>query len=513
MSSLKKTAIFITIITLGSKLLGFGREITLAYFYGTSYVVDSYLIATSVPTIFFGWLNSVGVSYTPIYSDIRANLGDDKSKRFTNNLISIVLVIAVLCAVLGLIFSKQIVSIIAPGFDVEAYNMTISFLKVSIWIIIFTSTTQIFTAYLNCNNKFVQSNTSNLAISATQMAVIFASGLLGDYVLIYGVLLSNILYFLILYVLSDKNGLKFKFEAHFSPEIKKAFIIAGPIFISSMIMQINTFVDKMFASQLNEGSIAALNYSSIIKQFVFYIFSIAVTTMIYPILSQYIAENNIKRVKEVFSKGLNIIIILFVPITIGAIILSEPAITFVYERGQFGHDSTLMTSSAFTMYSIGLLPLATRDVITKVFYSMQDTKSNLYIGIIAVLSNVLLNAILIKPMGHSGLALATSLSSFITLPLFFIVLRNKLGGLGLKNSLILFLKSCISGLAMGLVVYYGYEFISSYSGNGSITLLLNIIATVCVGGLTYFVLMMVMKVNEMEIFTDIIHDIFIKLKR
>lgn len=507
MSSHKKTAILITIITLGSKLLGFGREIVLAYFYGTSYIVDSYLIATSVPTIFFGWLNSVGVSYTPIYSEIRAKLGNDRSKSFTNNLVSIVLVISVLCAVLGLIFSKQIVSIIAPGFDVEAYNLTVSFLKVSIWVIIFTSTAQILTAYLNCNNRFVQSNISNLAISSTQMAVIFASGLLGDYVLIYGVLLSNILYFIILHILSGKSGLNFKFEARFSPEIKKAFIIAGPIFISSMIMQINTFVDKMFASQLNEGSISALNYSSIIKQFVFYIFSIAVTTMIYPILSQYIAKNNIKRVKEVFSKGLNIIIILFVPITIGAIILSEPAITFVYERGQFGHNSTLMTASAFIMYTIGLLPMAVRDVITKVFYSMQDTKSNLYIGIIAVVTNVLLNALLIKPMGHSGLALATSLSSFITLPLFFIFLRKKLGGLGLKNTLTVLLKSCISGSVMGLVVYYIYKLATNFVGNGSIALLINIIISVCAGGLTYFILMIVMKVKEMDIFTDIIKDI------
>jgi len=513
MSSFKKTAIIITIITLGSKLLGFGREILLAYFYGTSYIVDSYLMAAAIPDVLFGWLGSIGIAFTPIYSNIRTNIGEDNSRKFTNNLISIVFVISFLCSILALIFCRQIVSIVAPGFEAESYDLTVGFLKVSLWMIIFTSSSQIFAAYLNCNNNFVQSNISNLVISVTQMAVIFISGLCGEYILIYGVLISHIMRLMILYIFSKKNGLEYKFEAKISPEIKKAFIISIPIFISSMIMQINFFVDKMFASQLNEGSIAALNYSDIIKQFLFYVFSIAVTTIIYPILSQCIAENNIMKVKEIFSKGLNIIIILFVPITIGAIILARPAITFVYERGMFGHDSTIMTSSAFVMYTIGLLPLVIRDIITKVFYSMQDTKSAMYIGILAVTSNIVLNMLLIKSLGHSGLAMATSLSSIITLPLFFIVLRKKIGSLGLKNSSILFLKSCIAGVVMGMVVYYGYDIISAMFGNGKIYLFLEIIITAFIGGLIYFALMIILKVKEMEYFTNIISDVIRKIER
>lgn len=511
MSSLKKTAILITIITLGSKLLGFGREILLAYFFGTSYLVDSYLMATAIPTIYFGWINSVGVSYTPIYSNIRANSGLESSKHFTNNLVSIVLVASLIFATGGLFLSKQLVGLSAPGFGAEAFTQTLRFLKVSIWTIVFTSVAQIFTAYLNCNNRFIQSNITNLVISSTQILVIFFCGIFGDNILIYGVFISHLLHMLLLFVFSEKNELEYKFEIKVSSEIKDAFIIAVPIFVSSMIMQINTFVDKMFASQLNEGSIAALNYSAIIKQFIFYIFSIAITTMIYPMLSKYIAENNFSKAKEILSKGLNIIIILFVPITIGAIILAEPAITFVYERGQFGHDSTLMTSSAFIMYTIGLLPLAIREVITKVFYSMQDTKSTLYIGIIAVVSNVILNTILIKPMGHSGLALATSLSSIITLPLFFIILRKKIGKLGMKYSMLLFVKSCIASAVMGLIVYYSYLRIGSVLPAGNLFIILKIALASALGGLVYFVLMIIMRVEETKIFTDIIKGIIKKI--
>lgn len=513
MSSLKKTAIIITIITLGSKLLGFGREIVLAYFYGTSYIVDVYLMASSIPGIVFGWLTTIAVSYTPIYTDIRSNLGEERSHRFTNNLISIVICCAIVCVLFGLIFSKQIVYITAPGFKGEAYNLTVRFLKVSLWTIIFNSIVQILTAYLNCNNKFIQSNISTLVISSTQLAVIFVSGLFGEHILIYGILFSSILHLIIVYIFSNKNGFRYKFEIKKTPEIEKAFIIVVPIFISSMIMQINTFVDKMFASQLVEGSIAALNYSAIIRAFIFYIFTMAITTMIYPMLSQSIAENNMNRVKDIFSKGINIIIILFVPITIGAIILSEPAISFVYERGEFSHASTIMTSTAFVMYTIGLLALALRDVITKVFYSLQDTKSTMYVGIVAVMLNIVLNMILIKPLGHNGLALATSLSELITLPLFFILLRKKIGNIGLKDSLVLFIKASIAGIFMGIVVYFSYKYFSTILGTGRIYMLLIIVITSCLGGLLYFILMVVMKVKEMEFFTDIIKDVVRKIKR
>lgn len=513
MSSLKKTALIITIITLCSKLLGFGREIVLAYFYGTSYIVDAYLIAGAIPGILFGWINTISVSYIPIYTEIKVHSGNEKSNRFTNNIITMVSIISLICILFGIIFSKQIIDIMAPGFEGETYTLTVSFIKVYIWSVVVTSLVQVFISYLNCNNKYFQSSISTLALSSIQMIVIFISGITNEQILIFGILISNIAQFFILYFFSNRNGLKYKFLIEKTPELKKAFIIAGPIFIGSMIMQINTFVDKVFASQLVEGSIAALNYSSIIRGFIFYVFSIAITTMIYPILSQYISEDNYNQVKDIFSKGINIIIILFVPITIGAIILSEPAITFVYERGKFGSDSTIMTTSAFVMYAIGLLSLAIRDVITKVFYSMQDTKPTMYLGAITVFLNIILNMILIKPLAHTGLALATSLSEIITLPLFFIILRKKIGSIGLKNTFTLFIKSCMASLVMGAVVYFCYNYVSPLLGSSNIMLLVSIAIAAFIGGMIYFVLMLAMKVKEMDFFTGLIKDVVGRIKR
>lgn len=511
MSSIKKTAILITVITLCSKLLGFGREILLAYYYGTSYIVDVYLMAVAIPIMLFGWLSSISFSYIPLYTDIRTNVGENRASDFTNNLISLIFIFSMISSVLGVIFSKQIVSIAAPGFTGDTYDLTVKFFNVIVWSVVFLSTVEILIAYLNCNNKFLLSNLSNLIISSVQMASIFISVLLGKEILIYGALFSHVIHLIVLIVISKNNGLNYKIEIKRTSEIDRAFIMVIPIFVSSMTSQINIFVDKMFASKLIEGSISALNYSSILRQFLSFMFSIAITTMIFPMLSQSIAENNIVKLKEITSKSINIIIILFVPLTIGAILLAEPAITFVYERGEFMQSSTIMTTKAFMMYSIGLLPIALSEVVTKVFYSLKDSKSTMYIGMIGVIINIILNTVLIKPLGHVGLALATSLSIMLSLPLFFIILKNKIGNLGLKNSLTIFIKSLISAIIMGIVVYFGYRAFALYIGTGKLQILLNIIITVSLGGIAYFGIMVIMGVEEMKVFINIIIDIKNKL--
>lgn len=508
MSNIKKTAIIITIISLGSKLLGFLREVLLAYFYGTSYIVDAYLMALSIPAIVFGWVTSLAVSYTPIFMDLRIKSGEDKALKFTNNIISIAVTISLFCALFGIVFSKQLVAIAAPGFEGEAYNLTNQFVKISVFSIAFTVVVQILTSYLNCNDKFILSNISTLVVSSTQLLVIFLSSKLGKEVLIYGTVLSNMVQLLVLYIFSSKNGFGFKYELSITPEIKKSFIILGPIFISSMLSQINAFVNKIFASGLVEGSISALNYSGILRTFIHYIFTVALTTLIYPMLSKSMAENDMTSVKKIVSKSINLVIILFIPMTVGAILLSKPAISFVYERGVFGSDSTAMTAIALQMYLLGLSAFALKDILTKVFYAMQDTKAVMYISILTVGSCIMLSIILVNPMKHAGLALATSLSEIVTLPLFFYYLRARLGGFGLKNSLSILIKSAVSSAMMGFAVFFIFRYLSSILSVGKIFTLLSMGISAATGAGIYLVLMILMKVEEMGIFTGLIKDVW-----
>jgi putative peptidoglycan lipid II flippase len=508
MSSTKKTALLITIIVLCSKLIGFTREIILAYFYGTSHVVDAYLMAYAIPSIVFGWIISLSVTYTPIYTDVRVKLGEDKSIKFTNNIISIAVTLSLASAVLGIIFSSQIVNLAAPGFEGKVYELTDKFVKVSVLSVIFNVFAQILIAYLNCDEKFVLSNLSGLAVSSTQLLIIYLSSKAGIEVLKYSLVLPYLFQLAILYIFSTKNGYRFKFELKITPEIKQAFAILAPIFISSMISQINGFINKIFASGLVEGSISSLNYSITIRRFIYDIFSIAITTMIYPMISKGIANNDKDGVKNMVTKAINIVIILFIPITVGGILLSKQAVYFIYERGQFGSQSTQMTSLALQMYFLGLSALVLRDILTKVFYSMKDTKISLYLNLVTVGLCIVFSASLVKPMAHGGLALASSLSEIITLPLFFIILRKRLGNLGMRNSLFIFIKSSVSSFIMGISVYFIIGYMNSILGTAKLFTLLSIAISAAIGALIYLIIMKLMKVKEMDYFMDIIKAMF-----
>lgn len=511
MSNFKSTAIVITLITILCKCFGFVREMAIAYFFGTSNIVDAFLMAVAIPGIFFGWLGTISIAYTPKLTEIKHNMGLKESQKYSNNLLTFILILCSICIVITLIFRKQFINFAAPGFNEETFNLTYNFLLISIFSIIFQRSAGIFTSFLNCNGKFLKSNISGLVVSSSQIIVIVIAGITANVqALIYSIIISAILQFVILLYFSKQENFIYKPRLKFDNNIKSTMIFVIPIFISSMIMQINTFVDKSFASSLAVGSISALNYADKIKVFLVSIFSIAIVTIIYPVLSKAVSEKRMDDLKRIVYKAINMILILFMPLTAGALLLARPAMTVIYMRGQFDATSLNMTVIAFIMYAIGIMFIALRDVITRVFYSLQDTKSTLVVGIIAVSLNIVLNFVLVGPMGHAGLALSTSISAICSIPLFLFFLRKKIGSLGLTKSAKILFKATVATLVMAVAVYVINRYFTGIS-EGTLYSLISIIVSAIVGATMYYLLMVWMKVEEMNAVTEVFRKIKAKV--
>lgn len=503
MKKVKSTAILITVIAVMCKLMGFLREIILAHTYGTSYVLDAYLTSTMIPGVYFGWLTSVSISYIPMYFEVQNNKGHKEVDRFTNSLLSLSFIVSLLCVVIGVLFANRLVSISAPGFSGEVYYLTVHYFRIAMLIIVTTVPVKIFTAYLNCNSKFISSNLSTLVISLTQIIVIFISRKVGAEIMIIGVVLADYIQLTILYVFSKKVGYRYRFEIKITKEFKTLLRMTIPVFVSSMFVEISSFFDQIFASYLDEGSISALHYAITVRKFIYYVFSIAITTMIFPILSKSIANNDIVKAKFYLVKCINLIIILFMPITIGAIVLSVPAISFIYQRGEFDINSTMLTVYPFLMYTIGLLPIAIREVITKMFYSIKDTKFVTKVSIVSIFLNIVLNFLLVKNLKHTGLAIASTLSIALILPLLLKELVIKVGNFITKNMVYVFLKSTIASFVMGFLVYILYSYFNNFL---CWTNYLSLILCSVLGGVIYFALMLILRVEELlQIKSDIIH--------
>ena len=288
--------------------------------------------------------------------------------------------------------------------------------------------------------------------------------------------------------------------------------LVGPVLIGVAVTQINTIVDRTIASTLVEGSISALSYANKLNQFVMGMFIVSISSVVYPMLSKLSTENNKVEFNKSIVTATSTVILLVIPISVGAIILSKPIVKVLFQRGAFDDRAAYMTSVALVFYSIGMIGFGLRDILGKVFYSLQDTKTPMINGAIAMGLNIILNISFVKftNMQLAGLALATSISALVTVALLFINLRIKIGPFGGRHVLSVFLKAVISALLMALVTYFAYKNIANIFGVGMVKEIITLGLSILAGALTYGICVIIFKVDEVNL---IINTLRKKLKK
>lgn len=494
-----KTALIVMIATLASKILGFAREVLLGSTYGASAITDAYLISITVPTILFASLaGAIGTTYIPIYSEIKNRYDNSKGLLFTNNILNLVAIVSIVVSVIGITCARPIVSLIAIGFDPETLDLAVKFSRITFPMVIFIGLTYVFIGYLQSNNKFLAPALINIPNNLILIIVLAMSNLFGINGLIFGTLLGSLFQVLILIPSLKSNGFKYKFLISLSdPYIQKVGLLAFPVVIGMAVQQINTLVDRMLASGLVEGSISALNFANKLNGFVYGVFSISITTVIYPLLSDLISKDKLAKLKDIFTKSINVITILMLPITVGSIVLRLPVVSVLFERGHFDHQATTMTASALLFYSLGMVFFGYRDVLNRVYYSLQDTKTPMVNGIIAVLMNIVINLILVQYLQHSGLALATSITAGLTTLLLFLNLKRKIGNIGGKGIVIVFFKALIASILMGVIVSFADHTFSNIEYQISwVFQLIKLLGDILIGVIVYAGVLILLRVEE-----------------
>ena len=273
--------------------------------------------------------------------------------------------------------------------------------------------------------------------------------------------------------------------------------IALPVILGASVNQINVLVDRTLASGLAIGGISALNYANRIDGFVQGMVVASISTVMYPMNSKMAAEGNIKGLKSSVSEAINLINLLVIPATVGAMLFAEPIVNLLFGRGAFDLEALTMTTSALFFYSIGMLGYGLRQIISRAFYSMQDTKTPVINASIAVVINIILNLVLSRFLGIGGLALATSISALICTGLLFISFRKKMGAFGLKDMVISGIKIISASLVMGMVARLTNQLLQKY-----VSADLALLVAIGIGAGIYFVMILFMKIKEVDNMVD-----------
>ena len=489
------------IITLLSKIFGFGRDITLSYFYGASNISDAYLISRTIPTVLFGFIGtSLITAYIPMLSKIELSSSKEAGHKYTSNLINILVVIIGLIFILVFTFAEGLVNIFASGFQGDTLNIAVSFTRISLMGMFFTVLVSIFSGYLQIKDNFITPAAMGLPLNGIIIVSIIASSKGNIFILPLGTLMAIAIQFIILMISAKRQGYKHHLIFDFKDSrLKETLFIAIPVIIGVSVNQINILVDRTIASTISVGGISALNYASRLNEFIQALFVMSIITVIYPSLSKMITSNNIEGLKQTIKESISIIMIFVLPITVGSMIFANEFIEILFGRGAFDVQALNMTTSALFFYSMGMLGFGLREILSRGFYALQDTKTPMKNAAIGMALNIFLNIVLSRYLGIGGLALATSISATFTTFLLFINLRRKIGAFGMKQIVTSFMKIFIASISMGIIARFSFTYLITKLGQTT-----SLITAICIGATAYFIIILFLRIEDVDTFVKII---------
>ena len=407
------------------------------------------------------------------------------------------------------ILSPYIVKLVAHGFEGEQFKLAVQMMRIGLPVVICTGLAGVFRGYLQSESMFMEYSVSQFPYN---FAYIFYLLILSSFFGIKGLMVTSVLavfaQFLIQIPGARNTGFKYRLIINFKDEyIKRILHLVLPVLIGVSINDLNNIIDRSLASTLVEGSISALNYATRLNSFVLGILFQQYQQFYF---RYYQGKQQVKHliVLKTIRDGVNIILIITIPATVGMIVLAEPIVKVVFERGAFDAVATQMTSQALIFYTLGLVGTAMRIFLEKVFYSLKDTKTPMINGLVAVGLNIVLNFIFIGSMAHRGLALATSISVTMATLYLFYILYKKINGYYAAEIIKCSLKSIFASLIMAVIVQVCYSFlIKRFTGSSIIELLVLLISTALGAGI-YFIILYLLKVEELIWLISIIRKKF-----
>jgi putative peptidoglycan lipid II flippase len=412
MSSLKRTALWITLLALLVKLSGFLRESIIAKQFGANEYTDGYLLAfsfiTLVLAVISGGFNNV---FLPLYIQ-KKKKDPEAAEKNANGIMNATVAIFLIVTIIGYFFVPSFVPIIFGNMTPTTEAVAVKITQIFFLFMGAIALNGILDSYLQGRRIFVPSQISKLL--ATLMGALFAllfSHVWGIYSLAYGFVFGIILGIVLMFFYLQKNGYRWSPTFAVDKEFRQTFLVLlVPSLLNSLVGQMNMFIDKMFASGTIEGAVTYLNNASLLVSIPHTIYGTTIAAIIFTLLSEQVDDQ--RKFQQTFFTGMELSLMTLMPIAVGLLFVGDAAISFVYERGRFTAEDTHNTYIALLFYLPLIITQGLQYIVSKSMYAQGKTAIVLRISVTTIALNTLLNYLFVKSFGYPGLALSSSLVSF-----------------------------------------------------------------------------------------------------
>ncbi|MFN2612983.1 MAG: murein biosynthesis integral membrane protein MurJ [Solirubrobacterales bacterium] len=502
---LARSTAFFSLATSLSRVAGLVREIVAASYFGVRGPMSAFTIAFQVPNLVRSLFADAAIqaAFVPVFTEQLEKGNKREAFRLASTLIFAVTMVLGAITALFVLLAPVVMPIFAPGFDGEIKDLTINLSRILFPILIMLGMTGMVVGVLNSYDRFAAFAISpffwNVAIIAVLVAL--APAFPEDkriYAYAIGVLVGTAVQLAIPAWDLRHTPFRFKLEFSWTPEVKRVLLLMLPVTLSLGLINFNLLINSFFGTLVSDEAPAAIDKAFRIYMLPQGIFSVAVSTVVFPTLARYAARGEIDRLRSTMANGMRQIVLLLIPAAAAILVLSEPMIRLVYQRGEFDASQTHIVAVALFWFAFSLPFNGLFLLQTRTFFSLQKPWVPTWISGVNLAITAIIALLLYEPFGVGGIVASTAIATAVSVFLQATLLRRQLGGMELGRFLdtaarILLASACLAGVSF--VVWNGLD---SALGRGIGGQSLSMLVALSAGAAVYFVVARALRIAEVE---------------
>jgi putative peptidoglycan lipid II flippase len=535
-TSVARSAGIVSIAVMFSRVFGLVREMIFARYFGAGFLYDAYVVAFRIPNVLRDLFaeGALSAAFVKVFTDYQINKGEKEAWRLASLVLNALAVVMSIICIVGILLSRQFVNLVADGFSPEKAALATTLTQIMFPFILLVALAAVAMGVLNTKGVFGIPASASTVFNI--VSIIFGLGLAywlsgggwlnsGDknavpdspsqWAIIgmaIGTLIGGAAQFLMQLPALLKVGFRFTPALSFADEgVRRVIALMTPAILGTSAVQINVLINTYFVSGI-EGAQGWLSYAFRLMQFPIGLFGVAVGTAAIPVLSRLASEGKTREFRDTISSSMNLVFLMTLPSACGLIVLGEPIVRLIYERGKFDATATSMTAIALVGYSIGLTGYAAIKILSPAFYALNDAKTPMMIALASIVVNFVGSFILRgwlshygvtdatpNGYGHVGVALATSLVALINFSALALLMRKRIKRLNGRSIFSGFIRIAAAAAIMSVVAYVWYHFLLSRYGTATFAVkLAEVLVPVAFGAAAFILAAKLLRIRELE---------------
>jgi putative peptidoglycan lipid II flippase len=500
-----RSTAFFSVATAASRIAGLGREIVAAGYYGVSGPMSAFTIAFQVPNLVRALFADAALqpAFVPIFTEQLEKKNYREAFRMASTMLLLVTLVLGAITALFVLLAPVVMPLFAPGFEGEILDLTITLSQVLFPILILLGISGVVVGILNSYDRFGAFAISPLFWNLTIItALIFLIPLFHGQDRIYayaiGILAGTLVQLLI--PAFDLRNTPFKFKWSFdwrNRDVRRVLLLMLPVTISLGLINFNLLINSLFGSLVSDQAPAAIDKAFRIYQLPQGIFSVAIATVLFPTLARFASRGEHDNLRATMANGMRQILFVLLPAAAAVLVLSEPMIRLVYQRGEFTPEQTTLVATALFWFAFSLPTNGLFLLLTRTFFSLQRPwiPTSIAAGNLVITA---LGALALYHLGVGGIVASTAIATTVTVAAQAVILRQMLGGLELGRLLDTGIRITLAAAALAAVSFGIWDVLDNALGRGLLGQIVSLGTALALGGLVYVGVAKLLRVAELD---------------